>query len=329
MAIKATFPVGTDSVTVASLHQWDYGQQLEIESADLPSTIEVHFACQAMSEAVVRSCGVVNGVATVDIPDLCLEQTTPITAWVYEIVGTRGTTTKTITIPIIHRTRPSRVEDVPQKVADRYTELIDAVNTAMADLASGDVVPAKAREAEHATRADSATNATNAVNATQAGNANNASRAATADRAIADEHGNNIYTSYVRQPSGDYFKADYTSYNPAVFNSGSSWYFGGVGKTASLRVLMNNRYIDLGIVVIPNEKTEVDLPVVVVDALIGDGSAYGTSLALPRMIVDPESTGGPNGTVHFGFARLTGNAQNLSTETLAIRNYTLYVRYLA
>lgn len=329
MAIKATFPVGTDSVTVASLHQWDYGQQLEIESADLPSTIEVHFACQAMSEAVVRSCGVVNGVATVDIPDLCLEQTTPITAWVYEIVGTRGTTTKTITIPIIHRTRPSRVEDVPQKVADRYTELIDAVNTAMADLASGDVVPAKAREAEHATRADSATNATNAVNATQAGNANNASRAATADRAIADEHGNNIYTNYVRQPGGNYFEASPVSYNPETFNGGVSKVFGGVGKTASLRILMNNRYIDLGIVVIPAEKTDVYLPPVVVDALIGDGSAYGMSLALPRLIVDPDSTATENGSVTFGFTRLSGDAKNLSTEPLAIRDYTLYVRYLA
>lgn len=329
MAIKATFPVGTDSVTVASLHQWDYGQQLEIESADLPSTIEVHFACQAMSEAVVRSCGVVNGVATVDIPDLCLEQTTPITAWVYEIVGTRGTTTKTITIPIIHRTRPSRVEDVPQKVADRYTELIDAVNTAMADLASGDVVPAKAREAEHATRADSATNATNAVNATQAGNANNASRAATADRAIADEHGNNIYTNYVRQPGGSYFEASHMSYNPETFNGGVSKVFGGVGKTASLRILMNNRYIDLGIVVIPSEKTDVYLPPVVVDALIGDGSAYGMSLALPRLIVEPDSAATENGAVTFGFARLSGDAKNLSTEPLAIRDYTLYVRYLA
>ena len=36
MAIKATFLAGEDTITTkAKLHQWDYGQTLEIEAMDL------------------------------------------------------------------------------------------------------------------------------------------------------------------------------------------------------------------------------------------------------------------------------------------------------
>ncbi len=170
MPIKAIFANGQTEITVNGLHQWDYGQTLEIYSENLPTVVEVHFACVGMEEAVVRACETSTGKAVATIPDRCLEQTTPITAWVFEISGTNGsigTTTKKITLPIEARTRPSVAKDIPTAVSDKYTEVIAEVNTAIATLHSG-LVPitvnkayqaddaAHADEADHATAADTA-----------------------------------------------------------------------------------------------------------------------------------------------------------------------------
>ena len=133
MVLKAFIPSGLTEITVNGLHQWDYGQQLEIHSEDLPSLIEVHFACMGMDMAVVRSCAVVNGVGVVTIPDQCLEQASPITAWVYEVDGSVGTTTKTILLNVMERVRPSTTaEDIPTAVVDKYTEAITAMNEMVA-----------------------------------------------------------------------------------------------------------------------------------------------------------------------------------------------------
>lgn len=151
MPIKVIIPQGQTEITVNGLHQWDYGQTIEIHSADLPAMVEVHFACAGMTEAVVRSCTTVSGVATATIPDHCLEQTTPITAWVYEVKsGTSGYTSKTIILPIIPRTRPQVGATVPTTISDKYTESIAAINGIVSSLTEGKV---KAKLAE---KADSA-----------------------------------------------------------------------------------------------------------------------------------------------------------------------------
>ena len=212
MAIKAVFPAGTTTVKVDALHQWDYGQTLEIESADLPSIVEVHFACPDMNEAIVHNCSVADGVATVAIPNRCLEQSSNITAWVYEISGNTGSTTKTIVIPVVARTRPSRSGEIPQEILDRYTELIGEVNEVIEKLVSGEITvgqAAKALAADKATTADSAGFATSAGTATSATNASSAAHAesakyatsagnaTTATKATNDAYGNAI-TTYAR-----------------------------------------------------------------------------------------------------------------------------------
>lgn len=159
MAIRVTLSSGITSAKTTSLFQWDYGQQLEIVSDDLPSVVEVHFACKGMSEAVVMPCSITDGTGIVTIPDSCLEQSTDITAWVYSIEGTQGKTVKTITIPIVARIRPGRSETIPQGFSDQYTELISQINDAIGDLKDGSVTVKKAEIAETATRATSATNA--------------------------------------------------------------------------------------------------------------------------------------------------------------------------
>lgn len=134
MSIKALFPAGLDAITVHGLHQWDYGQTLEIHDTALPSLVEIHFACPGMSDAIVRPCAVVQGVATAAIPDLCLEQASPVQAWIYEIGDTSGRTIRTLTLPIMSRPRPAQSGEVPNSVGDKYTELIGEVNEVVEDL---------------------------------------------------------------------------------------------------------------------------------------------------------------------------------------------------
>ena len=166
MNIRAYIPPGIDEITVNGLHQWDYGQVLEIECAEFGTELmEVHFACQGMVVAETSPINFTNGVGTVDIPNKCLELSTPITAWVYGLDGEHGRTLKTIRLPLIERTKPIRAHNVPAELEDRYNGLIGEVEKAVAKLESGAVVTAKAL---HATEADSAQNAEEAESADSA-----------------------------------------------------------------------------------------------------------------------------------------------------------------
>lgn len=151
--IKALFPQGADQITVNGLHQWDYGQQLQIEATDLSAMIEVHFACIGMKDAIVRPSAVISGKATVAIPDVCLEQSAPITAWIFEIKGSAGTTTKTIILPVISRARPAISEEVPEDIGDKYTEAVAEINALVGSLAEGDVIAGRALKADEAATA--------------------------------------------------------------------------------------------------------------------------------------------------------------------------------
>lgn len=150
MNIRATFPAGVGAITVHGLTQWDYGRKLEVESSDLPALVQVHFACEGMTDAVVRSCSVTQGKLEAVIPDICLEQTSPVVAWVYLIDddGTAGTTIKTVILPVTARTRPQAGPSVPEVISDRYTELISAINDQIGALAEGTVVAGTAHKAE-------------------------------------------------------------------------------------------------------------------------------------------------------------------------------------
>lgn len=205
MAIRVTIPEGQSSAKTSDLYQWDYGQVLEIEAPDnLPAALEVHFACRGMSEAVIHACSATNKLASVRIPDQCLETGNEITAWVYEINGTMGRTLYRITIPVIARTRPSRGESTPVEVQDPYTQMITAVNEAVGQIVDGRIVVAKA---ENATSAESATQANNAASASFAVSANAAQFATVAER---DQRGDVIHEKYVS------FKGGFTQYDASM-----------------------------------------------------------------------------------------------------------------
>lgn len=206
MAVKVSFSQGQTEAKADALHQWDYGQQLEIEASDLPTAFEVHFACHGMNEAIIHSCTAAGGVATVAIPNRCLEQSNNITAWVYAISGSTGTTIKTITIPVISRTRPSRSNEIPQEITDRYTELITEVEEAVGKITSGNVMVATAAKATSADRAAWAENASTAAHAESATYATSAGVATSANKASYDNLGDLISAKYAS------FKDSFTAY---------------------------------------------------------------------------------------------------------------------
>ena len=167
--IKATFPAGLTEVTVHGLHQWDYGQVLEIHDSTLPTMLEIHFEWSGVREAEVRVCEASKGVAQVTIPDRATEQKEPVKAWVYEVGTTSGETIRCITLPIVARLKPANAATVPEAVYDKYTEAVGAMNAAVQTVAAGGVTVA---EATHAVQAE---------NAYTAGHAETAGNAATAD----------------------------------------------------------------------------------------------------------------------------------------------------
>jgi hypothetical protein len=183
MSIKAIFPAGVTTLTVNGLHQWDYGQTLDIEAPDLPRLIEVHFACSGMDEAVVRLCEVIDGKTSATIPDVCLEQRSPVVAWVYEVSEAGGKTILTVTMPVIARIKPPAGASSPQ-VADQYAQLITLYNDQMDAIFSGASPVGRSFEADHATEADHAAMASEAAHAATADRAATADNAATADHAV-------------------------------------------------------------------------------------------------------------------------------------------------
>lgn len=145
MNLIAIIPAGINDIVVNGLHQWDYGRKLEILSEDLPAMVEVHFACEGMDTAIVHTCEAVNGALEVAIPNRCLEQMVPITAWIYAVGENTGVTLKTLILPIIKRARPQPSQSIPEEIPDKYTEALGAMNDAVDKVKAGDFTAARAQ----------------------------------------------------------------------------------------------------------------------------------------------------------------------------------------
>lgn len=182
MNIRAAFSAGDTALTVHGLTQWDYGRKLEITHPDLPAIVEVHFAAVGAREATVRVVEGTVGVAEAPIPDELLEQSRPVLAWIYVVSETSGETMLTVTMPVQTRARPTVAGPVPEPIADKYTQAVEAMNAAVESAKSGGVVVAKALEADHATRADNANYANDARRSAHADVASEADHAAKADQ---------------------------------------------------------------------------------------------------------------------------------------------------
>lgn len=207
MVTKVVFPKGSTTVTLEPMYQWDYGRQLEIDATGISTVVEVHFAYRGMTETIAYACSVHDEVITVPIPASCLEQTSEITAWVYEYKEGTGRTTREIIIPITPRTRPPKGTDIPQNVGDRYSAVIEQMNAVVDDIRDGTV---SVKVAEKAKTADSATSAKNAESALVASSAVYATTAGSAVKATQDEEGSVIHTWYLKN------RLNYRSYTPGT-----------------------------------------------------------------------------------------------------------------
>ena len=124
--VTARFTYGNSTKT-RGLHQWDYGQVLQFEGLDLPSTYTVHFANQLSAGNAKTQVGGADGVS---IPDEYLTTGLPVYAWVYLHTGeSDGETVYSVMIPVTARPRP--VEDAPTPVQQ------GAIDTAIAALNAG------------------------------------------------------------------------------------------------------------------------------------------------------------------------------------------------
>lgn len=107
------------------LWQYDYGQRLQIKGLDLPETFEVHFAWKDSEKAKVVIGSTVNGISTVDIPNVALEQRRTITAYIYLSGATEGETVNTIVLSVNKRKAPENFE-TPEDV-DLFHHTLAAV----------------------------------------------------------------------------------------------------------------------------------------------------------------------------------------------------------
>lgn len=141
--IEAVFK-GNQKETVAyGLWQYDYGQTLQIQGVQLPSTVQVHFALQAIDGEATTEIGTSqNGITEVKIPDALLKQTTEIDiydrptytmyAWVYTTDGKFGKTEYRVIMPISKRAKPKDYnpeEETVTKVFDQIVAKMDASAT--------------------------------------------------------------------------------------------------------------------------------------------------------------------------------------------------------
>lgn len=108
------------------LWQYDYGQKIQIKGLDLPEVFEVHFSWKDIEKALVVTGSTVNGVSTVDIPNVALEQSKTITAYIYLSGAESGETVNTILLSINRRKAPEKFE-APED-ADLFHHTINVVS---------------------------------------------------------------------------------------------------------------------------------------------------------------------------------------------------------
>lgn len=105
--LEAIFQDGILSLTLAGLTQWDYGQKLTIKGLTVSSELEVHFSNNIEKEAVVMKATQEESDIITEIPNVLLEKSHDILAWVYTDDGHSGETIRTIIIKVTPRKKPA------------------------------------------------------------------------------------------------------------------------------------------------------------------------------------------------------------------------------
>ena len=106
------------------LWQYDYGQKIQIKGLNLPEIFEVLFSWKDLEKAKVVTGSTIDGISTVDIPNIALEQRRMITAYIYLSDTTEGETVNTILLPVNRRKAPENFES-PEDV-DLFHHTVEA-----------------------------------------------------------------------------------------------------------------------------------------------------------------------------------------------------------
>lgn len=144
-----TFFVRETSCYAQPLWQWDYGQVLVIKGVTLPESFEVHWTDKTSGTTTTTLGQTVDGVSSVEVPDVYLESGNNIFAYVYlHETESDGETEYKVTIPVLPRPKP--VHETPTPVQQTEIEqLIARLETAVE---SAEAAAAEAEEAAEKTR---------------------------------------------------------------------------------------------------------------------------------------------------------------------------------
>lgn len=105
--MEAIFTKGVEVINISGLMQWDVGQEVKISFPSMPATFQVHFGHKKAKEAYAVEAITQNGSAMVQIPNILLQQSQDIIAWVYVSSGMCCETTHIINFDVEARPRPS------------------------------------------------------------------------------------------------------------------------------------------------------------------------------------------------------------------------------
>lgn len=132
--LQANFPIGSRSITVYGLTQYDYGQVLEIYGLPLPAVVECQISLQNVGGTTESLAGVmVDNVLRLNIPDTYLAQDVTIDyaiyLFVYVTTEDSGTTVYKVILPVTSRPEPEGYvpgETSPfAAVIDEITDLVE------------------------------------------------------------------------------------------------------------------------------------------------------------------------------------------------------------
>lgn len=131
--IEAIFQNGVNYITLSGLTQWDYGQQLKISGLDFPEVIEVHFSNNVEKEAIVMLGTKESNYVLVDIPDVLLEKSYDITAFIYIVGDNSGETVRSVVLKVEPRVKPSDYISQNPDAQEILEEAISKINANIAD----------------------------------------------------------------------------------------------------------------------------------------------------------------------------------------------------
>lgn len=168
MSLQAIFTEGVNKIDVPGLYQWDLGRTLKITLESLPTSFQVHFSHKRLTVAYVVEATATDGYSEVTVPNILLQQSTDVTAWIYLSEPGKGKTIKEITLPIIARAKPSDYAPTPDEILN-YSSVIEKAKS-YANAAAISEANAKASEESAKESRQAAEDAETRVKSIVAGN---------------------------------------------------------------------------------------------------------------------------------------------------------------